>query len=216
MVEICHKAIKRAEEIIRVSQIEVQIELFLDPTVKSFNDRIVCWRSGARHRPGYDIIGMSHLIGSRGVDGALVGVQNYRRCLLILFTGFLLEDVKAMVVGSGIPISGKAMREYFIIKGIEEQCPFLKHSLVSNAGHIGHNQRKRMLRFPFALHKVGKMNVLLPSLAVPIVSCFRTDTGHFAAFVRKIVAEKPSGFMSYIRSKMMISPGFVVLAFLLQ
>ena len=37
---------------------------------------------------------MSHLIGSGRVDSALVGVQNYRRRLLVLFADFLFKDVK--------------------------------------------------------------------------------------------------------------------------
>ena len=68
---------------------------------------------------------MRHLIGSGGVDGALVGVQNYWRRLLILFFDFLFKDVKAMIIRHGIAVTGKAVCDDLVVESIQEQRPFV-------------------------------------------------------------------------------------------
>lgn len=159
---------------------------------------------------------MSHAKGSGGVDGALVSVQNYRRYLLILFADFLFQDVETVVVGCSISVAGKAVRDDFVVEGIQKQRPFVERAFVLNTGHIGDEQRKRTFSIPSAFHKIRKTKALSSGFAVMVSTGFRTDTGVLTAFVRQIIAEQPAGLLSDRCCEPVIAPRFVTFALFQQ
>ena len=57
-IEEADIVIQESRDIIGMSQIKVEIELFFDPAVKGFDNWVICGSSPSRHRAKYVIIMM--------------------------------------------------------------------------------------------------------------------------------------------------------------
>lgn len=92
-IEKLNISIEQSRNVVGVFQVVIQVELFFNPTVKSFDDWIISWGAPSRHRANYVILHMSLAKGSGGVDGSLVGVEDYLGPLLLYFSNSLHQNI---------------------------------------------------------------------------------------------------------------------------
>ena len=125
-----------------------------------------------------------------GVDGSLVGVEDYLGPLLLFFACQSVKFVQAMVVR--FVVSGNrwnTVGDDLIVEGIEQQCPFPLLTVVLQYCHIGYYNLKRRLCIPTTFDKIFVFDTFFSGRFIPAFSRFRTDSGSFTAFMRQIVWE---------------------------
>ena len=120
--------------------------------------------------------------GLRGVDGTLVGVQDYLGCLLLIFLACkLLQYFQTMVVRliAASNRSGLVSKD-LIVKSVDKKCPFPILTFVLENSHIRYNDLDWRVCIPVTLYFVGKFHIFLCVFLLPsVLSCFGMDSCFF-------------------------------------
>ena len=125
VVKVENILIQKFRDILRMTQIEVEIKFILDPAIQCLNNRIVRWSSASRHRTQYVILTMGLAKSLGRVDCSLVGVEDYLGLLLFLFSCQLIQDSQTIIVRFVAAMNiCDTMGKDLIVKGVQKECPF--------------------------------------------------------------------------------------------
>ena len=125
IIEIVNILIQKFWNILRMTQIEVEIKFVLNPAIQRLNNGIVRWSSSSRHGAQYVILTMGLAKSLGRVDSSLVGVEDYLGLLLFLFSCQLIQNSQTVIVRFVAALNVcDTMSKDLVIKGIQEKRPF--------------------------------------------------------------------------------------------
>lgn len=68
------------------------------------------------------------------------------------------------------------MCQYFVIKRIQQECPFPLDPFMLKDRHVRHNNLQRLLCVPAAFDLVGELYIFFARFLIFVLSCFRTNS----------------------------------------
>ena len=120
IIEVANIPVQQFGDILRMTQIEIEIKLVLNPAIQCLNNRIVCWSSASRHGTQYVILTMGLAKSLGRVDNSLVGVEDYLGLLLFFFACKAIQNCKAIVIR--LVVAGNvcdAVGKDLVIEGVQ-------------------------------------------------------------------------------------------------
>lgn len=144
--------------------------------------------------------------GPGGVNGTLVGVEDYRGCLLLFLSHKQFQLFQAMeirLVAAGY--TGRLVRQDLVVESIQQDRPFPLDSFMFQDCHVRYHDFQGALRSPAAVDSVRKLHALFSWFPISVLSRFRTYPGSLAALMRQIVREFPAGLGKNISRQAVIT-----------
>lgn len=143
-----------------------------------------------------------------GVDGSLVGVEDYLGPPLLSFARQAVKLVQAVVIRFVVSCNwGNTVGNDLIVESIYQQRPFPLLSLVFQYRHIRYHDLKRCLGIPVTFDQILILNAFFSRWTIPAFPGLGTNPGSLAAFMCQIVRENPTCIVKNISCKAMISKG---------